>query len=145
MGTVLAAGRPLVLNEKVAVPAVGSYRFPEPAHVLFDIHRLGSGIEVTGSIDAVATGECDRCLADVSHPVLIEVQEQFAQSGAESPLSESNVLEGQMLDVNDLVRQLIDSSLPIALLCTDDCPGLCSTCGRPRRDAGCSCPVSVER
>jgi uncharacterized protein len=146
VGSVLAAGRPLALEGTVAVPAFGSYAFPEPARVAFDLRRLGGGIEAVGTIDAVWAGVCDRCLADVASPIHIDVEERFsaANAGGE-PFGEINVLDGQLLDVADLVRQLVDSLLPISLLCSDDCPGLCATCGSPRRAGACTCPIPVER
>lgn len=146
VGSVLAAGRPLVLEGTVAVPGFGSYTFPKPALLALDLRSLGSGIEATGSIDAVWTGVCDRCLADVTNPIHIDVEERFlAANVGEGPFGESNVLEGQLLDVADLARQLIDSTLPMSLLCSDDCPGLCPTCGSPRRAEACSCPIPLER
>jgi uncharacterized protein len=145
VGAVLAAGRPLGLDEEVAVPAFGSYRFPKPARVVLEVRRLGSGVEVDGTIDVAWAGECDRCLGEVGRPLHIEVSEQFSPSDDPMPFADNNVLEGQLLDVADLVRQLIDSALPIALLCSEDCPGLCAQCGKPRRGAGCTCPTLVER
>jgi DUF177 domain-containing protein len=145
VGAVLAAGRPLDLDEEVGVPAFGSYTFPQPARVALEIRRLGTGVEVEGTIDAVWTGECDRCLGEVGRPLHIEVAEQFSSADEPMPFADNNVFEGQLLDVADLVRQLIDSALPIALLCSEDCPGLCARCGKPRRDAGCACPTPVER
>jgi uncharacterized metal-binding protein YceD (DUF177 family) len=141
VGGVLTAGRPLVLDATVAIPSFGSYAFPEPARVTLDVQRLGSGVEIEGTVDALWTGACDRCLVDVSRPLHIDVEERFGVANAgETPFGENNVLEGQLLDVADLVRQLVDTTLPIALLCTDDCPGLCATCGNPRRDGACTCP-----
>jgi uncharacterized protein len=146
VGTVLVAGRPLVLEGKVAVPSFGSYAFPDPASVVLDVRRLGRGIEAVGSIDAVWAGECDRCLAEVSGPLHLDVEERFVPANAgEGPLGENNTLEGQLLDVADLVRQLIDSTLPISLVCSEDCPGLCSRCGLPQRAGACTCPIPVER
>jgi len=144
VGAVLSAGRPLVLDEQVTVPAFGSYTFPEPAEVALEIRRLGSGVEVEGTIDVVWAGECDRCLAEVRNRLHVDVSEQFSSVDDPMPFADNNVLEGQLLDVTDLARQLVDSALPIALLCSDDCPGLCPTCGKPRA-AGCACPTLVER
>jgi uncharacterized protein len=144
VGPVLTAGQPLALEVEVAIPDFGAYRFAEPAEVNFDVSQLGRGIRVDGTIDAVWTGSCDRCLEDIRQSLHLDVDEPLEPAQAEAPLADNNVLVGQILDLGDLVRQLVDSSLPISLLCSDDCSGLCPTCGN-RRDAGCSCPILIER
>jgi len=144
VGAVLTAGQPLALDVEVDIPEFAAHRFAKPARVVLEVTPLGRGIRVDGAIDAVWNGTCDRCLEDIQGPLHLDVDEQFDSSQGDSPLGDNNVLSGQLLDVVDLVRQLVDSSLPISLLCADDCSGLCPTCGN-RRDAGCACPVLIER
>lgn len=138
VGGVLHTGRELEIREAFELPEFSSYRFPEPVSVALLISRVGGGLEIAGRIAGTAGGECARCLDPIRHPFDFELDERFdANGGAEDPLGESNVLVGDELDVHDLVRQSIDSALPMVLLCGDDCPGLCPTCGR-KRDGGCS-------
>ncbi len=144
VGPVLMAGQPLVLDVEVAIPDFGAYRFAEPARVVLDVARLGSGVRLEGTVDAIWSGQCDRCLDDIRGSLHLDIDEQFEPGQAEAALADSNVLDGQLLDVVDLIRQLVDSTLPISLLCAEDCSGLCQRCGN-RRDAGCSCPVLIER
>jgi uncharacterized protein len=39
------------------------------------------------------------------------------------------VLEGDLLDLEPTVRDAVVLQLPLAPVCREDCPGLCSTCG----------------
>jgi uncharacterized protein len=57
---------------------------------------------------------------------------------ARDPLDDNNILDGDQLDLQDLVRQVIDSALPLAVLCNPGCLGLCATCGH-KRDGTCRC------
>ncbi len=139
LGGVLHTGRELEVRERVPVPDFGSFRFPRPADVALTIRRVGSGIEVKGTIDGVAAGECARCLEAVTLALHLHPNEVFDRDGErEDPLAESNVLHEDELDLPDLVRQLIDSALPIVLLCKDACQGLCADCGHTR-DGTCRC------
>jgi uncharacterized metal-binding protein YceD (DUF177 family) len=143
---VLDTGRPLAVDTWVRVPSFGSYAFSERAHVILDLHRIDRDLGIAGRIEAIASGVCDRCLADVQRPVEFDVEECLSVGpAAEGDFAESNVLTGTLLDVGDLTRQLIDSAVPMVLLCSDDCPGLCPVCGLSRREEGCTCPVSIER
>lgn len=141
VGGVLATGRPLEVVRQVDVPAFGSYTF-EPAKVDVEITRIERNVAIEGGIDVVFTAPCDRCLEDVQRHLVVHVDETFAANGdGEGALADANVLDGTILDLADLTRQLIDSALPIVLLCSEDCPGLCPVCGKPRREGACACTI----
>jgi uncharacterized protein len=143
---VLATGRPLAVDAKVDVPPFGSYAFAAPVRVELEIGRVDRSIGISGTIEGVATGVCDRCLTDLRRGIHIDVDECFAPNGSsDGVFAEGNVLDGAALDVADLTQQLIDSSLPMVFLCSDDCPGLCPTCGRSRLDNACTCAPVLER
>jgi uncharacterized protein len=138
VGSVLAAGRELEVREAVEVPAFGSYEFAAPAAVALDIRRVGQGLDVRGTIEVPVAGQCARCLDDVRFTLNLPVDERIEAGETPDPLAENNVLNGDDLDLHDLIRQLIDSALPMTLLCTDDCRGLCAACGQ-KRDGSCRC------
>jgi uncharacterized protein len=139
VGSVLQTGRELFVREALLLPEFSAFSFPAPVDVALTIRRVGSGLELKGSIDGPAEGECARCLEPVRLPLHLETNEVFAPNSERGdPLGENNVLDGDELDLRDLVRQLIDSALPIVLLCNDNCPGLCADCGL-KRDGTCRC------
>ncbi len=45
-------------------------------------------------------------------------------------------LDGDLLDLEPMLRDAIVLALPMSPLCRDDCPGLCAECGVPLADAG---------
>src|SRR3981081_56425 len=57
VGTVLFAGRPMSLDERVEVPPFDSVTFPQPAHVRLDLRRVGRGLAISGTIEA----SCEAC------------------------------------------------------------------------------------
>jgi uncharacterized metal-binding protein YceD (DUF177 family) len=142
VGSVLFAGRPMSLDERVEVPPYSSLTFPQPAHARLELRRVDRGLDISGTIEVVGEGPCDRCLDDVSVPVTVAVEERFdPPSGTSDPFGENNVLDGTALDLGDLVRQLVTSALPYTVTCTENCRGLCDACGRSKNDGGgCTCP-----
>ena len=144
IGSLLFAGRPISLDERVEVPAFSTFRFPEPAHAVLNLRRVDRGVQVEGVVELAVAGECDRCLEDVQVPLQVEVDERFEPaSGASDPFGENNVLDGTQLDVGDLVRQVVTSALPFGLVCSEECRGLCTTCGRSKNPGGgCACPAT---
>ena len=138
VGGVLHTGRELDVRQSLELPDFASFRFSAPVRVALRLRRVGAGIEVQGTIDAAAEGACARCLDDVRLDLHLDVEERFEPAERDDPLGESNVLVGDQLDLPDLTRQLIDSALPLALLCGDDCKGLCANCGLKREET-CRC------
>jgi len=53
---------------------------------------------------------------------------------------EVDFLQGMQVNVNDIIQEQITLSLPIKLLCTASCRGLCSRCGLNLNQQRCSCP-----
>jgi uncharacterized protein len=142
IGTLLFAGRPVSLDERVEVPPFSTFTFPHPAHVRLDLRRVDRGVQIDGTVEVDVAGTCDRCLDDVVVPMTIDVEERFdPPGGASDPFGENNVLNGTELDVGDLVRQVVTSALPFGLVCSETCRGLCDTCGRSKNPGGgCDCP-----
>ena len=96
---------------------------------------------------ATATGACVRCLDPVTAPVDAQFQELFAYAdraahhhevGADDDEDEVRELEGDLFDLEPVLRDAVVPALPFQPVCREDCPGLCSECGaqlarRPRR------------
>jgi uncharacterized protein len=141
---VLVAGREIDVREQIGLPPSETLSFLGPAKVAVTVRKLAEGLELEGTVDVEAIGTCGRCLDDLRFPLHLDVEERVeAEAERSETLGESNLLSGDELDLSDLIRQLIDSALPMVVLCAEDCPGLCPTCGR-KRDGSCTCPPPTE-
>jgi len=144
VGSVLVAGREIDVREQIGLPPSDTLSFLGPAKVALTVRKLAEGLELEGTVDVEAIGTCGRCLDDLRFPLHLDVEERVeAEAERSETLGESNLLSGDELDLSDLIRQLIDSALPMVVLCAEDCPGLCPTCGR-KRDGSCTCPPPTE-
>lgn len=102
-----------------------------PMELDLRLEAVMEGVLVSGTVSATASGECVRCLDPVVEAVLVDVQELFlhekpaeGEDDAELPL-----LDGDLLDLEPVVRDAVVPSLPFQPVCDPDCPGLCSRCG----------------
>lgn len=91
-------------------------------------------------MSAELVGECSRCLDELTDSIEVDVAELFAYpDSATDRTTESDELPRLVedrIDVEPVVRDAIVLALPLAPLCTGDCPGLCAECGGRRADLG---------
>jgi uncharacterized protein len=96
------------------------------------------GILVSGTACAPLAGECGRCLRPVTDELDVDVQElfAFARSATDETTDEDEVgrMQGDLIDLEPVLRDAVVLALPNHPLCRDDCPGLCPECGVHRDD-----------
>ena len=103
---------------------------PEGADLALDL-RLESvmeGVLVSGTLTGPVAGECGRCLEPVHDEVSVRVQELFVYDPQDTAEDEPR-MEGDLLDLEPTLRDLVVLGLPLTPLCRPDCAGLCPECG----------------
>ncbi|MCO5992116.1 YceD family protein [Actinoallomurus rhizosphaericola] len=113
---------------------------PEGADIELDfrLEAVMEGVLVSGTARAPLTGECARCLEPVTSSIEVDFQELYVYSdtrSGESAGEDERRLEGDLIDLEPVVRDAMVLALPLSPLCQDDCPGLCSECGVRLADA----------
>ena len=92
------------------------------------------------------SSECARCLAPINGVFSLDFERTVVNEGTLSDeqldehFDEYAVLDKGMLDIDEQLREELLLSFPKKLLCSEDCPGLCPKCGKPRREGDCGCP-----
>ena len=128
--------RPLVLTvpapEDLGIDLIGVL---PGAEIELDL-RLESvmeGVLVSGTAVVPLTGECGRCLEAVSDLLTVDVQELFAYPESTTDVTseedETARMEGDLLDLEPVLRDAVVLALPLTPLCRQDCAGLCADCG----------------
>jgi uncharacterized protein len=108
---------------------------PEGSDVSLDLRleSVSEGVLVSGSVRGTLTGECGRCLREITDAFDVTVQELFAyaHSTTDETAEEDEVgrLQGDLIDLEPAVRDAVVLTLPTNPLCRPDCPGLCPDCG----------------
>jgi uncharacterized protein len=113
-----------------------------------NIVKHAAQIDVSGRIDGTAEIDCTRCLGPISQPLAIEfavsfvAPEHFAAEKEREVSAEdldTDILEGERLDLKETVREQVLLNLPEQMLCKLDCKGLCPKCGADRNLIDCKC------
>lgn len=98
------------------------------------LEAVMEGVLVSGTVTAPLVGECGRCLDPVAATVAVDLQELFAYP--DRALENACRLEGDLLDLEPVLRDAVVLALPLTPLCQPDCPGLCPACGGRLADLG---------
>jgi uncharacterized protein len=109
---------------------------PEGAELELDVRLEGvaEGVLVTATVRAPLVGECARCLDLFTSSTEVRFTELFAHEAGDDE-ADGYLLDGDLLDLEPALRDALVLELPLAPLCADDCPGLCSECGVRLADA----------
>ncbi len=92
------------------------------------------GVLVTGTAVVSLSGECVRCLVGISDELEIDVQELFTYSESDASEDEASRMEGELIDLEPVLRDQVVLDLPFQPVCKADCAGLCSICGANLND-----------
>lgn len=128
------AGAMRVVQATVDAPAdlgIAVIGVPPGSPVELDL-RLESvveGVLVTGTATVEVRGECVRCLGEVSGQLEVDIQELFVYPGVEPDDDLASRLQGDLIDLEPLLRDEVVLDLPFQPLCRDNCLGLCLECG----------------
>ena len=126
---------------------------PDGAEFDGDAHVVGEITDDAGYMKLALTAsvpyktECARCLEPVDGDFTVQLERTVAAEGTlteqqlEENVDEYVAIEGGRLDLDALVDEEMMLSFPMRFLCSEDCPGLCPKCGKPRREGDCGCPT----
>jgi len=115
-------------------------RVPEAAPVELDLRleAVVDGVLVTAAVAAPLAAECGRCLEPVRDRLELAVTELYLYEPEADPSAEEDevcALDGDLLDLEPVLRDAVVLALPLNPLCTPDCAGLCPRCGERLADA----------
>jgi DUF177 domain-containing protein len=117
-------------------------------------HSLGE-IRVEGDLSVVVDSACDRCLEAIRFPIekhfdLVYMpadetaadEQETGQAGIEV-----GYYDGGGLALDEVLREVALLALPMRLVCSENCKGICAVCGQNRnqRDCGCARQAADER
>ncbi|MBO9520143.1 MAG: DUF177 domain-containing protein [Nocardioidaceae bacterium] len=109
---------------------------PTGSPVTFDLRleAVMEGVLVSGTASAALAGECARCLEPIADEITVDLQELYLYDDGRDTAGDDedddvSRTEGDLVDLEPVLRDAVVLALPFQPLCQDDCPGLCTECG----------------
>lgn len=119
------------------------FYFRDPVKINLEIFRHVTRIFVKFRISTIVQAECVRCLKLVKTKIDIvtEVQYRPMPKLAEDIIDDIGIgyYSDEYLDFTDEVRDSLILELPMRVVCSEDCKGLCPHCGKDLNLGPCDC------
>lgn len=116
------------------------YKIKEAIQVNMSLTKLeNDDYLATGSITTTLTIPCNRCMDDVIKKVEANFTKEFKTDPHEDDEENHEYLVGSVLDLEKLVLDEVYMNVPMKVLCSEDCLGMCKSCGKNLNHTACDC------
>jgi len=108
----------------------------KPLTIDLRLESLSAAIVASGRVRGRWRAVCSRCLTPLEADFDLSMREVFEEDPIED---ETYLLRHNEIDLEQPIRDLVVPELPPIPLCSDECLGLCPSCGVNRNDDPCDC------
>jgi uncharacterized protein len=144
---------PVQVRHEYAADALGfdhpDAALSEPVRVEFTLVHRELELHLRGSVDTAFRYQCSRCLKDCSQPIFARFELDYIPNPKDTKPEEEISLkyadmvighyDGIRFDVDLMVLEQIELSLPMKFICSEECKGLCQHCGANLNEGTCNC------
>jgi len=139
-----------VTNIPELVDELGDLGLAKDIDLDLTVTRIIREVSVNGLINFGIKAKCARCLTVVELDLKFDVNLMLTPKDDTFPENEEGDLdhdfyEGDTVDLNGYLRELIAINIPFNIICGDECKGLCSSCGINFNYGSCNCEKKINK
>jgi uncharacterized protein len=130
------------------------FEIATPVTISGRLDRTGVEVRMRCSLQTALHCPCDRCLRDIVLPVDLPLDLIYLPVGLDNQRSgeielngrdlDSSVYENEEIDLDAMVIEQLELSIPLRLVCREDCRGLCPQCGIDLNAEECNCEAPID-
>lgn len=117
----------------------GEYPFQTPIKISGAVYNRLGVLELHADIAAVYKTRCARCLKPIEVPVGAVCDMTLSYDRENDERDDIYLLEGDYVDLDDVVLPALLLEINMTYLCKEDCKGLCQKCGADLNEGECGC------
>lgn len=110
----------------------------KPVNISGTIINSADIVKLNATVNAFIVKPCDRCAKEAEKEYVIPINKVLVTEST-ADRDEYVYIPGSLLNLSELVRSEIVLNLPYLHLCSEDCLGLCPTCGKNLNEGSCDC------
>ncbi|NLM73131.1 MAG: DUF177 domain-containing protein [Clostridiaceae bacterium] len=128
---------------------LGAITFVSPVEFIGSVTNFNGMLILKGDAKVDYSTVCDRCGEKIEKSLAVKINEDIVE---ESRLMDSEedqkddrfTFSGNVLELDRILVDCLVTNLPMSHICSEDCQGLCSSCGARLTSDGCDCGNSVQ-
>ncbi len=124
----------------------GSYPAQEPISIGGQVKNEAGVLLLTAELSTTLHCVCDRCatsfLRDYTQKVEAVLVTELAHEENED--DRTFLLQGDDADLEDIMTTAFVLNMDAKMLCSEDCKGLCSSCGKNLNEGKCDCTKELD-
>lgn len=118
--------------------------FKAPVRVSGQVANAGGVLTLTAEVDTQLVCVCARCLIQFENLVHFDVDVTLAESTQDEDDPDVYLLEGDSIDVDEVIVTAFVLNMEQRFLCREDCQGLCEKCGADLNEGHCNCKANID-
>jgi len=118
-------------------------RIEKPARAAGGVTNSTGVLTFSANVDAICICICARCLKEFRDPVHKQIT-AYLTEGGEGENPDGYFLQGDKVDIEEIIVTEFILDLNDTLLCSDECAGLCQSCGADLNSELCKCKKEVD-
>ena len=119
---------------------LGEYPLKKPVSMKGKISNSASLVRLEAEISYEYEAPCDRCGLITAEGHTVKIEKSLASSIEGEESDTILVVPDRKLDLDELIYTEVMLSLPMKHLCSENCKGICSKCGKNLNEGKCDCP-----
>jgi uncharacterized protein len=129
------------------------FKLIRPLNVDLEIQKRPDHIHIQGALKGLLQVTCHRCLTafpwSLEEQVEVFLIEEEKLAASEEVELEARDLDydffdGAIIEIDQLIAEQIFLTLPVKILCSENCRGLCPHCGANLNEEPCRCEKSAS-
>ncbi|SDK43719.1 YceD family protein [Natronincola ferrireducens] len=120
----------------------------EPIEIIGTVYNVGNKIFLNCSIETDLEVNCGRCLKSFTYPLKTKMDVELIQEDEvqEEDYSDDIITyKDNTIDFSEIAKEQIITSIPMKVVCSKDCKGLCEACGTDLNIEPCRCNTNKDR
>ena len=117
----------------------GARPFAHPVRVSGAVRNMAGALSLEGTAETTLELVCDRCLKPFSQDLALPVSTLLAEELEDEENDEIVLLQDGAADLDEIFTPALVLSMDAKHLCSEDCKGLCPTCGADLNLGPCQC------
>ena len=117
----------------------GEKPFAHPVRVGGTVRNMAGALQLEGTAETTLELACDRCLKPFVRELALPVSTLLAEELEDEENDEIVLLEDGAVDLDEVFTTALVLSMDAKHLCSEDCKGLCPTCGADLNQGPCGC------